>query len=180
MRKLIILLVIGMLVACTPKGALKPVELSCEYLENPGVVDVPRPRLSWINLAGEGARGQEQTAFQVRVASSVAKLGAPDLWDSQKRISDQSIRVEYEGLALTSRQECWWQVRVWDLDGVASPWSEPAFWRMGLLETGSTGVPVGSVLPGREKRPCLSREVVPTDDPQILVRRHLCCERSLP
>ncbi|MBN1464935.1 family 78 glycoside hydrolase catalytic domain, partial [candidate division KSB1 bacterium] len=45
----------------------------------------------------------------------------------------QSIRVEYNGKALASRQECWWQVRVWDRDDKVSKWSEPAFWRMGLL-----------------------------------------------
>jgi len=136
MRNLIIILGISLLVACTPKGNLHPAHLTCEYLENPAVVDVLKPRLSWINLAGEGARGQEQLAWQVRVATSVKNISNADLWDSGKKLSGQSTRVEYEGLLLKSRQECWWQVRVWDRDGVASPWSEPAFWRMGLLEPG--------------------------------------------
>ena len=65
MRKMLIVLVLGFLTACTPKGVLTPLELSCEYLENPSVLDVPRPRLSWINNAGMGIRGQGQTAFQV-------------------------------------------------------------------------------------------------------------------
>ena len=133
-RNLIFIFVIGLLVACTPKGNLHPVHLTCEYLENPAVVDVLKPRLSWINLAGEGVRGQEQSAWQVRVAASVEKLSNPDLWDSGKRLSGQSTRVGYEGLSLKSRQECWWQVRVWDRDGVVSSWSEPAFWRMGILD----------------------------------------------
>ncbi|MFO7668066.1 MAG: family 78 glycoside hydrolase catalytic domain [Bacteroidales bacterium] len=135
MRNLMMLVGLGLLVSCTPKGALSSVELTCEYLENPGVVDVSRPRLSWINIAPEGVRGQRQTAWQVRVASSVENLDSPDLWDSGRKKSGQSIRVEYEGVSLGSRQECWWQVRVWDLDSLASPWSEPAFWRMGLLDT---------------------------------------------
>ncbi|HDS06859.1 MAG TPA: hypothetical protein ENO05_04460, partial [Bacteroides sp.] len=113
---------------------IRPVELTCEYLENPSVVDVPQPRLSWINVADEGERGQEQTAWQVRVAGSRERLDRPDLWDSGKRLSGESVRIRYEGVPLGSRQECWWQVRVWDRDGIVSDWSEPGRWRMGLLE----------------------------------------------
>ncbi|MDX2429782.1 MAG: family 78 glycoside hydrolase catalytic domain [Bacteroides sp.] len=154
MRKMLIVLVLGFLTACTPKGALRPLELSCEYLENPSVLDVPQPRLSWINHAGVGIRGQEQTAFQVRVAGSLEKLDNPDLWDSGKRLSDQSFRVKYEGVDLKSRQECWWQVKVWDGDGVASPWSEPAFWRMGLLEPGDWSANwIGAPWEGEEALP---------------------------
>ena len=84
-------------------------------------------------MANTGARGQEQTAWQIRVASSNKRLSNPDLWDSGRVSSNQSTRVGYQGKALTSRQECWWQVRVWDKENTASAWSEPAFWRMGLL-----------------------------------------------
>ena len=30
--------------------------------------------------------------------------------------------------------QAWWKVRIWDQNGQASPWSEPARWSMGLLE----------------------------------------------
>lgn len=118
----------------TTSGKINPVILTTEYLENPAVVDVSQPRLSWINEAEPGERGQEQTAWQVRVASTQNLLSEPDLWDSKKVESNQSTLVKYQGKPLTSRQECWWQIRTWDKDGNPSAWSKPAFWRMGLLE----------------------------------------------
>ncbi len=132
-----LLIFIAFFVACNskkPYALFAPTQLTCEYLKNPGVVDVANPRFAWINTAPEGTRGQSQTAWQIRVATSRESLQNPDLWDSGKKESDQSTRVEYGGLSLTSRQECWWQVRVWDKDGNATPWSEPGFWRMGLLQ----------------------------------------------
>ena len=102
-------------------------------MKNPSVVDVNQPRLAWINIADKGERGQTQTAWQVRVAGSKNQLNNPDLWDSKKVEGNQSIRVEYNGVELESRQECFWQVRIWDKNEEVSDWSEPAFWRMGLL-----------------------------------------------
>jgi len=128
--QLILIFTCFFIVSCS---GLTPEELTCEYLQNPSVVDVPNPRLAWINIAPKGIRGQKQTAYQIRVASSVDKLQNPDLWDSQKVMSEQSTRVAYAGSELKSEQECWWQVRVWDKNGKASLWSKPAHWEMGLL-----------------------------------------------
>jgi len=108
--------------------------LRCEYRKNPQGIDESLPRLSW-QLDSDGARGVRQTAYHILVASSAAQLEKEvgDLWDSGKVESDRSIQVAYEGRPLASRQTCFWKVRVYDQDGNASDWSEPASWTMGLL-----------------------------------------------
>jgi alpha-L-rhamnosidase len=123
-------------VAVVARAALAPTDLRCEYLHDPLGIDTPQPRLSWILDAGAApARGQRQTAWQVRVAGSPALLAAGhgDLWDSGKVVSDQSIHVPYAGVALASGQACFWKVRVWDRAGRPSDWSKSALWTMGLL-----------------------------------------------
>ena len=91
MKHLFVFCFAGLMMACSSdnylnKGPLIPGQLSCEYLRNPSVVDEAQPRLAWINLAGKGERGQKQTAWQVRVASSRKQLDQPDLWDSGMQV----------------------------------------------------------------------------------------------
>ena len=66
------------------------------------MVDVVKPRLSWVNIAGEGERGQFQTAWEIRVAGTKEKLlnGQADLWNSGKVNTSQSVNVIYGGKAL--------------------------------------------------------------------------------
>src|ERR1035438_6732339 len=81
-------------------------ELRCEQRQNPQGVDATQPRLSWMLQSGE--RGVKQSAYQILVATSEAKL-TPDkaaLWDSGKISSDESILVPYAGKPLASRTEC--------------------------------------------------------------------------
>lgn len=115
------------------EAGLYPNTLTCEYLAEPMGLDVTQPRLSWTLASDE--RSQVQSAYRVQVASSVENLerDQPDLWDSGPVQSSRSIQVPYEGKPLTSRQVCYWRVRVWDAAEQVSPWSDPARWEMGLL-----------------------------------------------
>jgi alpha-L-rhamnosidase len=107
--------------------------LRCEYLVNPLGLDEKEPRLSWIVESSQ--RGQKQTAYQVLVASDAAALQQDrgELWDSGKVESDETTAIVYAGKPLVSHQYCYWKVKAWDKDGIASEWSEPAHWSMGPL-----------------------------------------------
>ncbi|MEI8040575.1 MAG: glycoside hydrolase family 78 protein [Verrucomicrobiota bacterium] len=115
-------------------SGLTPALLRCEYLVNPVGLDERRPRLSW--LIESAQRGGKQTAYQVLVASDRERLGKDrgDLWNSGKVRGSDTTGIVYAGKALKSRQRCFWKVRVWDQDGKASAWSEPASWSMGLVK----------------------------------------------
>lgn len=110
------------------------VNLKCEMLTNPQGIDIVKPRFSWqINT---DKRGVKQIAYQIIIASSLDKLtnNEGDVWNSGKINSDQSILVEYNGKQLTSRQKCFWKVKVWTNKGEEN-WTEPASFTMGLLKT---------------------------------------------
>ena len=135
-------------------------ELTCEYLKNPIGIDAAKPRLSWILFSEE--RGQQQIACQVLVATSSEKLKAniSDLWDSGKIQSNRSVQVVYEGKKLTSGLRCYWKVRVWDKDGIISPWSKTAFWEMGLLRRDDwKALWIGA--PGEENKNSLQTDPAP-------------------
>lgn len=108
--------------------------LRCEYLTNPLGIDAPVPRLTWTLDSPE--RGARQRAYQILVASGreTVRRADGDLWDSGKIRSNASAHVPYGGSHLRSGRRCWWTVRVWDGNDAVSPWAEPAWWEMGLLQ----------------------------------------------
>ncbi|MFD4779214.1 rhamnosidase, partial [Streptomyces sp. NPDC058427] len=103
-----------------------------EYVRNPLGLDARHPRLSWpITSDGSDVR---QSAYRLRVASSEALLSHPDVWDSGRVASGESVLVPYAGPQLKPRTRYFWSVRVWDTNGGESGWSAPSWWETGLME----------------------------------------------
>jgi alpha-L-rhamnosidase len=134
-----ILVLAFVFVAAIRSLAVSVGELTCEHLHNPQGIDAARPRLSWILQSSE--RNVRQGGYQILVASSEKNLAQDkgDLWDSGKISSDNSIFISYAGKNLSSREQCFWKVRVWDADGKVSAWSKPSFWTMGILNPADWG-----------------------------------------
>jgi alpha-L-rhamnosidase len=114
------------------KAVVQLQNLRCEMLVNPEGIDATKPRLSWEIISNE--RNVQQAAFQIIVASSLDKLNdnKPDIWNSGKISSNESINVSYNGPRPKSTEQCFWKVKVYTNKG-ESDWSVPAYWSMGLL-----------------------------------------------
>lgn len=133
-RSLSYLLFILVTFSCNQPRVLPEVtDLRVEYLTDPVGLDVPLPRLSW--KMQKDVRGARQTAYQIRVASSDSLLlkNTPDLWDSGKIGSDQSIQIVYQGKPLTSGTRVSWDVQIWDEQNQASVVSQTGHWEMALM-----------------------------------------------
>lgn len=115
-------------------AAAAPVRLKVEQRVNPLGIDVKRPVLSWQSDSTE--RNWKQTAYEVRVSTTTAGLvsGRPDVWDSGKISSSESVGIPYGGVDLKSRQRYYWTVEVWDGAGRSSRAAIPGWWETGLLE----------------------------------------------
>lgn len=119
----------------TALGAgLTPYELECEARANPLGIDTQRPRFSW-KLKSD-RQGDAQTAYEILVATSPDKLteAKADLWKTRQQ-SPETTWIEYRGQPLSSFTHYWWTVRVVSALGGVSPWSKPAEWTMGLVNS---------------------------------------------
>ena len=103
---------------------MRAINLKTEYLRDPLGIDIPRPRLFW-----NCEDGVAQSAYQI-----VAQSDGTVVWDSGRVGSSQMAGIPYPN-ELTSRQRVEWKVLLWDEQGAAGSWSEPAFFEMGLLQS---------------------------------------------
>jgi len=112
-----------------------PSGLRCELLTNPaaavtgnlasttpGIKDAT-PEFGWI--VNSDVSNDVQAAYQIMLATTQALLDAnnPDMWDSTKTASDNSVNVSYAGSALSTNQSCFWKVRTWNKLDEPSAWS---------------------------------------------------------
>ncbi len=111
----------------------RPFRLTCEHLTDPMGLDARSPRLSWW-LPTQPA-GLTQSAYRLRVATRAEALaGKPDVWDSGRVESAQSLLVPYAGPSLQPWASYVWSVTVFDDQGRALPESEPARFETGFMQ----------------------------------------------
>ena len=136
--------VLLLLSACRPD--FQVVDLRCEGLVEPLGIDSTTPHFSW-KIASE--KPMTQCAYEVEVDGK--------LWRSGKVESNQQVMVPYEGVALASRQQSRWRVRVWNQDDKASRWSAWQRFGVGIVAPDTLrGSYIGAV-PGEGRAPLLGR-----------------------
>lgn len=140
-------------------------QLETNAAAQPLGIDDRTPRLSW--ALNSKQRGISQTAFRVLVASApeLAREGKADIWDS-KKVSSSDPFVVYAGPALKSRTRYYWKARVWANGGLASNWSNPAWFETALLNANEWK---GQWIAGPERSGPLSEAQGRADDE--LIRR---------
>lgn len=106
--------------------ATAPTGLLCHLLTHPelSVITERNPDFGWI--VNSDKNGDMQKGYQILVASSKELLNAnnPDMWNSGKVKSSQSINVKYNGQALLSNKSYFWKVKTYTQKSGASEWSE--------------------------------------------------------
>ena len=113
--------------------ALMPVNPKTNNMENPLGLGKGVPELSW--SFKEGASDVFQTCWQVRAAGTEEALSdGPWLWNSGWVEGSSGIGHRYGGPEPQSRDRIYWQVRIRDSQGGESPWSEPVWFEMGLID----------------------------------------------
>ncbi|UYQ95888.1 glycoside hydrolase family 78 protein [Chitinophaga horti] len=129
MKKTCLLLIFTAFTLAT-SAQLRVQLLRIENLVNPIGLDEQRPAFSWQLVSGK--RNTLQTAYEIRTGERIKGVGP--VYSTGKVNSGQSVHVRYDGPALEAGKHYYWQVRVWDNNGQASGWSEPAYWQTGLMQ----------------------------------------------
>ncbi|HEY8930029.1 MAG TPA: alpha-L-rhamnosidase C-terminal domain-containing protein [Mucilaginibacter sp.] len=113
-----------------------PTGLLCNLLSHPesAVITHKNPDFGWIVNAG--IKEDYQTGYQIEVASAPALLAKdqPDMWNTGKTASAQSINIKYAGKALEPNHTYYWRVCNWGRTGKRSGWSEPQKFNTGEFD----------------------------------------------
>ncbi len=103
----------------------EPSGLLCELLSHPelSLITDPAPDFGWI--VNSDKPGDFQIAYTIMVASSpeLLKNETPDLWNTGRVLSGQSINIYYAGKPLSSVASYWWKVKIVNKLGGESAWS---------------------------------------------------------
>ncbi|WP_411977848.1 family 78 glycoside hydrolase catalytic domain [Streptomyces phaeochromogenes] len=148
--------------------------LTVEHRTDPLGVDAAWPRFGW--RMRSAARGRNQGAYQILVASSPDRLtaGRADVWNSGRVRSADSVAVRYAGTALDASTPYHWTVAVWDAEGRPVGTAPPAFFETGLMSTDGVGgwegaqwIGMKGKAPNSAGAPMLRKEAALKDRPRV-------------
>ncbi len=134
MKKLLPFLIAICFISNLGISQIQPVKLTCEYIENPLGLDVPKPRFSW-NFTSK-SKNQSQSAYELVVGENGQDVqnGKGAAWQSSKVNSSESLHITYNGAALKPFTKYFWRVKVYDKDNISSDWSTPATFETAALQ----------------------------------------------
>jgi alpha-L-rhamnosidase len=147
-------------------AAASPVQLRTNHLINPVGIDTPKPQFAWQSDAT--TPNWTQSAYELLVATSEKNLtpAKPDVWDSGRIASSDSINIPYNGPALKPQTRYFWSVRVWDNHNQPAT-SVPAFFETGLSPSNWTAKWIRHADPAAEQELAAVRWLwLPNADPQ--------------
>jgi alpha-L-rhamnosidase len=134
-KEIVFLVFLSILFSCNKKeiAVNPPIDLKCENDTSPLGIDHPKPVFGW--KLYDTAHGVMQSAYQVIVASTEKLIQEEkgDIWDSEKKLSDQSQFILYCGRPLESAKSYYWAVQVFDSAGNPSGYSKPAKFETGFM-----------------------------------------------
>ena len=112
-------------------GNFDVTDLRCCNLLNPEGIE--NPSFSWKIKTTE--QRMAQTAWEIQIASSEKLLagGKAEVWQSGKQLSDAQFNIVPDNITLEETGKYFWRVRVWNVSGNVSNWSDPASFSIGLL-----------------------------------------------
>ncbi len=155
-----------------------PVNLRCEYQDNPLAVGTTVPRLSW--QLSSPRRGVMQSAYRILAASTpqILARNQGDLWDTGKVAGAESLQIEYAGKPLVAGQHVYWKVTIWENGDQASAWSTPASFSVGPLQPADwkaawIGYPNDDANRTSQPAPCF-RRVFTLNKPVARATLHIC------
>ena len=102
-------------------------------MENPYGIDVINPRFFWA-VDNEGIRGDQQTAFQIKIYNISSNSNQKSLIiDSGKIKSNSSSQIEINGFNITSHTDYIWNIIIYNSSNIASVNNINGYFSAGLL-----------------------------------------------
>ncbi len=131
-----VIILLALLQLSTYAQSPAPSGLLCQLMSHPelSVITEKNPVFGWI--VNSNKPGDSQKTYQILVASSAELLqnNQPDMWNSGKVKTAQSINVRYAGKVLSANKTYYWKVKTYNQKSGESNWSVPQQFNTGEFD----------------------------------------------